>query len=219
MGLDMYLERMPRYGDCTAATVSLLGSYFRYLEAKEEPGNTGMTFEKWCGHSESELPPWDAVEFYRQFYSKKSDDDFIPSISEEVGYWRKANAIHNWFVENVQDGEDDCDYHREVTKEDLQELIDTCTKVLSLVKLVPGRIRTGIQFSNGKAETMYEDGLAVANPEICEALLPTTDGFFFGSQDYHAYYLEELQETIKICNEALSTTDFETQMLYYCSSW
>ena len=32
----------------------------------------------------------------------------VVSISERIGYWRKANQIHNWFVENVQGGEDDC---------------------------------------------------------------------------------------------------------------
>jgi hypothetical protein len=26
----------------------------------------------------------------------------------EVGYWRKANAIHNWFVQNCQKGIDEC---------------------------------------------------------------------------------------------------------------
>ncbi len=35
----------------------------------------------------------------------KSEDAYI---QEEVAYWRKANAIHKWFVENVQDGQDDC---------------------------------------------------------------------------------------------------------------
>ena len=32
----------------------------------------------------------------------------ITTVVEEAGYWRKANAIHRWFVENVQDGKDDC---------------------------------------------------------------------------------------------------------------
>ena len=32
----------------------------------------------------------------------------LHEITEEVMYWRKANAIHNWFVQNVQDGLDDC---------------------------------------------------------------------------------------------------------------
>ena len=27
----------------------------------------------------------------------------VSEIVEEVGYWRKANAIHDWFVKNVQD--------------------------------------------------------------------------------------------------------------------
>lgn len=32
------------------------------------------------------------------------------TIFDEVGYWRKANAIHNWFVGNVQNGIDECQY-------------------------------------------------------------------------------------------------------------
>ena len=29
---------------------------------------------------------------------------------EEVAYWRKFNALHNWFVQNCQDGVDECQY-------------------------------------------------------------------------------------------------------------
>ena len=32
----------------------------------------------------------------------------IQEIEINVGYWRKANAIHKWFVDNVQDGIDEC---------------------------------------------------------------------------------------------------------------
>ena len=31
----------------------------------------------------------------------------ISHIIEEMIYWRKANAIHNWFVENCQEGVDE----------------------------------------------------------------------------------------------------------------
>ena len=48
----------------------------------------------------------------------------------EVCYWRKANQIRQWFVDN-------CDYPAggnceevEVTKEDLESLVETCRKVL-----------------------------------------------------------------------------------------
>lgn len=57
------------------------------------------------------------------------DGDLTVTVSEERMYWRKANAIHNWFVENVQDGEDDCnEYH--VTYQDLAKLKETCDEVL-----------------------------------------------------------------------------------------
>ena len=44
-------------------------------------------------------------------------------------YWRKANQIHRWFVQNVQNGEDDCGEYC-VTREQLEELLQTCTQVL-----------------------------------------------------------------------------------------
>ena len=38
-----------------------------------------------------------------------------------IGYWRKVSGLHNWFVENVQDSEDDCKFYK-VTYEDLNNL-------------------------------------------------------------------------------------------------
>jgi hypothetical protein len=32
----------------------------------------------------------------------------ISYVIEDVAYWRKANAIHKWFVDNCQDGVDEC---------------------------------------------------------------------------------------------------------------
>ena len=32
----------------------------------------------------------------------------LASVRYRVAYWRKANAIHKWFVDHVQDGVDDC---------------------------------------------------------------------------------------------------------------
>lgn len=47
---------------------------------------------------------------------------------QEVGYWRKANAIHRWFVENVQEGVDDCKEYW-VSKDELKKLYDTICEV------------------------------------------------------------------------------------------
>ena len=53
----------------------------------------------------------------------------VTYIIEDVAYWRKANHIHRWFVENVQDGEDDCkEYY--LTHSQLKDLISLCKKVI-----------------------------------------------------------------------------------------
>ena len=49
-------------------------------------------------------------------------------ISREAFYWRKAWAIHHWFVMNAQYGEDDCKEYW-VERNKLVELLDTLKKV------------------------------------------------------------------------------------------
>ena len=60
------------------------------------------------------------------FLTKKT-----PSISVEmkVGYWRKSNQIHQYFVDNCQGGEDDCRISY-VDRDKLVELLDLCKQVL-----------------------------------------------------------------------------------------
>lgn len=52
----------------------------------------------------------------------------INELSYKAMYWRKANMIHNWFVENVQDDDDCKPYY--VSSEQLHELYDLVCKVL-----------------------------------------------------------------------------------------
>ena len=53
----------------------------------------------------------------------------ISYIEEELMYWRKANAIHGWFVGNCADGKDDCEPVY-VELEKLTELRDAIAAVL-----------------------------------------------------------------------------------------
>lgn len=55
--------------------------------------------------------------------------EFGFGIDIPLMYWRKANQIHAWFVENVQGGEDDCKNY-ELDTEQLTELRDLCEQVL-----------------------------------------------------------------------------------------
>lgn len=49
--------------------------------------------------------------------------------SIEIGYWRKANQIHGWFVNYCQDGIDNCATYY-ISKEDLKTLCSVCENVL-----------------------------------------------------------------------------------------
>lgn len=79
----------------------------------------------------------------------------VKQIEAEFMYWRKANAIHKWFVDNVQEGNDDCgEYY--LTEENLVSLRDTCRAVLEdrsqAATLLPAQ--GGFFFGN----TDYDDG-------------------------------------------------------------
>lgn len=52
------------------------------------------------------------------------------TVQVNVAYWRKANQIHAWFVENVQEGKDECQ-ECDVSREQLAELVALCKAVLA----------------------------------------------------------------------------------------
>lgn len=59
------------------------------------------------------------------------DGDYgAQEVTFRVAYWRKANAIHKWFVDKCQDGVDECQ-ETWLSREQLQELVDTCKAVLA----------------------------------------------------------------------------------------
>lgn len=122
---------------------------------------------------------------------KKVDSKRVRYVEEEVGYWRKANAIHRWFVENVQKGEDNCETYP-VTITQLMTLRDLCQEVL-----------------NSKAV------------ELAEATMPTKPGFFFGGTEYDDYYFDDLKSTVETVDRILEEDRMEgTYSTYtYQSSW
>ena len=80
-----------------------------------------------------------------------------------IMYWRKSNQIHQWFVQNVQGGKDNCQEY---------------SVSLDQLKLLSKTIEP-----------------ALVSTAAASELLPTTEGFFFGSQEYDEYYFEDLKQT------------------------
>ena len=84
----------------------------------------------------------------------------VTGITCEAMYWRKANAIHNWFVKNVQGGVDECQ-RADVSKEQLGELVDLCKQVLANKELAKELLPTqaGFFFGNTEFDDWYFESL------------------------------------------------------------
>ena len=100
------------------------------------------------------------------------DPSKIETITEKIGYWRKANAIHGWFVDNVQGGEDDCGRYR-VDLEQAKALLANVNSVLDnhdlASELLPSR--PGFFFGNTEYDQWYFSDLELTK-EILEAAIP-----------------------------------------------
>lgn len=143
----------------------------------------------------------------------------ISYVIVDCAYWRKANAIHEWFVQNCQEGQDDCKEYW-VSRAQLQELYDACVLVRDNSKLVEGKIQNGYKFENGKQVPIMENGKLVEDSSIAEELLPTAEGFFFGSTNYDQYYIDDINDTIKMLGKELAI-DYgkDEPEYYYRASW
>lgn len=125
-------------------------------------------------------------------------DEIIPSefklkyVEAEAVYWRKVNFIHKWFVDNCQDGVDDC-RDAYVSPRLLQELIDTCKTVLD---------------NTDKATEL----LPCTNGVFFGSI--NTDDYYFKDIEYT---LAKLIKTQKIIEEQEKQQKYWT--LYYRSSW
>lgn len=221
MGLDMYLFKYRKFKDTTPDEINALESYFGW---KRNPRAKGSTLRDWNAISYDRVPKGKKREFYKNLVRVEySDYDTAKRwpwyhISYQVAYWRKANQVHNWFVENVQGGEDECKPHV-VSKEQLLELLDICVRLKNELVLVPGRLWVGTTWQNGEEIKEYADGSIIGNPELAEELLPSCSGFFFGSTVYDQYYYEDIVQTVDILTKVIEETDWENEVVFYESSW
>jgi hypothetical protein len=128
------------------------------------------------------------------------------TVKPTVAYWRKANAIHAWFVQHVQNDVDDCGNY-EVSQDQLVELRDLCQAVIEGSKLGVGTVVNGHTLTADGWKPNNEVGKVIENPEVAQELLPTTSGFFFGSTGYDEWYYRDLEETVAQIDRVLAAAD------------
>lgn len=93
----------------------------------------------------------------------------VKQIEVEAIYWRKSNAVHQWFVDNVQDGKDDCGEY-EVSREQLQALLDLIIKVIDSKDATNLPPTSGFFFGSTAVDEWYWDDLKTTKGQLTELL-------------------------------------------------
>jgi hypothetical protein len=190
MGLDMYLYRTKKVDGLEVEDYEKVDNTISNIEV-----NAFESIEK--AMNPDEFKP--AYNELNDLVKKRGKSFSWLSIFEDIGYWRKANQIHNFFVQECQDGIDECQYSM-VTKDKLEDLLERCKRAMKLKKIY------------------LNDGI-IKDGEGLETFLPTSSGFFFGGTEFNEWYFEDVAETKKLITKVLKQTDFDKQVILYRSSW
>lgn len=191
MGLDMYLYRTKKVDGLEIEDYQKVDNAISNL-------NTIKEFES----VEKAMQPDEYKPIYDEFNEvvKQRGKSFSwLSIFDDIGYWRKSNQIHNFFVQECQDGIDECQFSI-VEKDKLEDLLARCKRAMKLKKVY------------------LNDGI-IKDGEGLETFLPTTSGFFFGGTEFDEWYFNDVAETKKLITKVLKDTDFDKQIILYRASW
>jgi len=148
----------------------------------------GYTQEDWDRVSEKFEEQYDKFNFgdlvEKAEVLKRGDDRFpYKSLTQEVSYWRKCNALHAWFVHNIQADEDDCGEYL-VSKKTLEELLELLKKITkrNAKKLLPAQ--SGFFFGSTDYDEWYFNGVK----ETIDKLSTVIETFDFDNYEllYHS---------------------------------
>lgn len=103
-----------------------------------------------------------------------SENNYTVSVEVNAIYWRKANAIHQWFVDNCGKGIDECQ-RIYVQRKDLEDLRDLVKDVLihrdkAQVALPP---QSGFFFGSTEIDEWYWEDLEYTAKELDRVLMNT----------------------------------------------
>ena len=196
-GVYSVFDKCPNALKGIATEVQVVNEYYDMKKisndfANGEPLTIGMIgggkigFSNYEKHINIDL---DADIILKNYILQKEETNYVVQGHYEVAYWRKANQIRQWFINHIDefDENDNGEYHK-VTKELLEDLIDDCRAVLN-------------------------------NHDLADELLPTSSGFFFGSTEYNEWYFKDLENTIEQCERVIKETSWIEEVVVYHDSW
>jgi len=136
------------------------------------------------------------VEAVREGLNLPECETPLASVETTIIQWRKANAIHKWFVDNCQEGED--------------KNCERTSIELPALELLHGTLAQLLDHDESKATL----------------LLPPCAGFFFGGTELDECYWNEVDRTHAVLGEWIDFIKKDLLRknswgwdLYYQSSW
>lgn len=177
------------------------------------------------------------LDMYLYNMKKQENKNFLETLSlvktlenegieelKEIYYWRKVYPIHDWFVRNIQKGNNDSDYYS-IKKEDLENLINDLQAVYNSLKDEVGfyKVKIGKE-KNSKGEDLtviqgiyiyYKD----KQIEIARKLIPVPDSVENDGTEYNEYYLKNIKKSLDDLIIINNTFDFDSNYLIYQGNW
>ena len=216
MGLDMAIYKTKKVNDFSAIDYYYANEAFDYYAEKELAKTNDWKFDFYLTMDWGVPKTFtkEKIKPLQNIYSKKS------TIFETVASLEKANQIHAWFVNNIQNGVDNNSYYF-VTEDDFLELKDICEEVL---ELNPYNLDKDSYLLYYSSNNLIEKGIITKEQYSkleteLNKILPTKEGFFFGPIDYALSYFLNVKNTLEMLTKILDNADFENEVYLYHSSW
>jgi hypothetical protein len=227
MGLDMYLHAERRFDPESEAAANILATAGITLDqlkerAKADPmeHEQSVYLDRWSYMRSDDasdeakarveastkvltaaglFPAFDHAEC--NYGELKWDDEAGLVVSIEAAYWRKANAVHAWFVDECQGGVDECQLSDAFDGEKLAQLRQRCLDALRA----------------------FLDG----DPTKAGEIMEPRPGFFFGAYDIDQWWAEDMADTVRAVERCIQAGIEVAQrrdggspvMFRYHSSW
>ena len=136
------------------------------------------------------------IEVVRKTVNVEKQRTVTERRDETLAYFRKVNFIQKFFENKYEIPDDE---RIPITKEDLAELADLCERVINK-----------FEEWDGAKEALDSDDYTEPPKHIqdyANELLPTCDGFFFGSTDYDNWYFNDVKYVLNTVRELLQEVE------------
>lgn len=196
MGLDSYIFSIEKDGNTFDKYVET-ENYFRFYKEKKLS------------------PPAIKLEKFNELLKRFNEKGSI--FSEEM-YWRKAWDIHKWFVNAAQDGVDDCEMHRPLTREDIVNfrkfVKEKCKNTSEECRVVEA-----YRYNDDGTTTLIPcDGVEVEYGDGKKKRISNEIPIIF-NENYDDWDMMHYEDALEWCNDTLAEFDFDNKYLVYVSSW